>query len=258
MPEAVDARPPPQPPPAARGRLRHVFSRRWAKVLLAAHVAAAAVLLCRELAWLQPLELAAYDRLVAAWAGREASGRVVLVTVREADVRRPEWPLPDEHLHRLLDRLVASGARAIGVDIYRDRPVGPGGQDLADFLARHPQIVWVFALPDEGSEGVPPPPVLAGTGRAALADVATDAGGVVRRGLLAATDPGTGRVARALGAALAELYAGERLGRAPAPSRSATSASRSSIAAPALTRAWTPRATRPCSTSAAAGTASRA
>ena len=82
---------------------------------------AAVVLACRELAWLQPAELAAYDRLVAAWAGREASGRILLVTAREADIGRFGWPLRDEHLHLLLQRLFDLGAGAVGVDIYRDR-----------------------------------------------------------------------------------------------------------------------------------------
>ena len=119
--------------------------------------------------------------------------------------------MPDERLHRLLERLTAAGARAVGVDIYRGRPLEPGSQALADLLARHSEIVWVFTLPDESGEGIPPPPALAGSERAAFADVATDARDVVRRGLLAADDPNTGRVVRALGVALAELYTGQSL-----------------------------------------------
>ena len=205
------SRPSPELPSAARDRLRRLLRRRWAKVLLAAQVVAAVVLLCRELGWLQPAELAAYDRLVVAWAGADASERILLVTVREADVGRPDWPFSDERLHLLLERLIASGARAVGVDIYRDHPRPPGEQALADLLSRHPEIVWVFKLPDEGGEGIPAPLVLAGSRRAVLADVVTDAGGVVRRGLLAATDPGTGRTVRALGVSLAEMYTGQRL-----------------------------------------------
>jgi len=172
---------------------------------------AAAVLLCRELAWLQPAELAAYDRLVAAWAGRTPSGRMLLASVTEADIGRYGWPLRDADLAILLGRLTAWGARAIGVDIYRDRPLPPGSQALADLLAQHPEILWVYKLPDESGQGIPPPSALADSPRAVLADVVTDAGGVVRRGLLAATDARSSRSVRTLGAALAERYTAQSL-----------------------------------------------
>lgn len=179
--------------------------------MLTGQLMAAAVLLCRELAWLQPTELAAYDRLVAAWAGRAPSGRILLASVTEADIGRYGWPLRDAALAILLRHLTDWGARAVGVDIYRDRPLPPGSQALADLLAEHPEILWVYKLPDGSSQGVPPPPILAGTSRAVLADVVTDAGGVVRRGLLAATDARSSRVVRTLGTALAERYAAQSL-----------------------------------------------
>ena len=179
--------------------------------MLAAQLVAAAVLSCRELAWLQPAELAAYDRLVTAWAGQEPSGRILLASVTEADIGRYGWPLRDEDLAVLLQRLTNWGARAIGVDVYRDRPLPPGTQALAALLAQHPEILWVYKLPDEGVPGVPPPPVLADSPRAVLADVVTDAGGVVRRGLLAATEARAHRSVRTLGAALAETYAAQSL-----------------------------------------------
>ncbi len=185
--------------------------RRWLRVALVAQLAAAAVLLCRELTWLQPAELAAYDQLVAAWAGRDSSERILLASVTEADIGQYGWPLRDEDLALLLRRLTAWGARAIGVDIYRDRSLPPGSETLADFLAQHRGITWVYKLPDETSGGVSPPPMLADTPRAVLADVVTDAGGVVRRGLLAATDARTKRSVRTLGMALAEQYAGQGL-----------------------------------------------
>ncbi len=191
--------------------LRHLRRRRWPKVVLAAQLVAVVVVFCRELTLLQPAELAAYDRLVAAWADREPSKHILLVSVTEADIGRYGWPLRDRELALLLGRLTSWGARAIGVDIYRDRPLPPGDQALADVLRQHPEIFWVYKLSDESGQGVPPPPVLANSSRAVLADVVTDAGGVVRRGLLAASDADAGRNVRTLGAALAERYAGQGL-----------------------------------------------
>jgi adenylate cyclase len=179
--------------------------------MLAAQLIAGAVLLCREMAWLQPAELSAYDRLVVAWAGQTRSDRILLVTATEADVGRYGWPLRDEHLAALLERLISWGAGPIGVDIYRDRPEPPGTDMLAALLDRHAGIFWAFKLAEVDDPGIPPPPALAGTRFAAFADVAPDAGGVVRRGLLAATEAGSGQVARSLGAALAEHHVGRRL-----------------------------------------------
>ena len=200
------------PAPAAASTLRaRLRRRRWPRVMLVAQLVAAAVLCCRGLAWLQPAELAVYDRLATAWAGQERSERILIVPVTEADIGRYGWPLRDEDLAVLLQRLTAWGARAIGVDLYRDRPMPPGGQALAELLARHPDIFWVCKLADENGPGVPPPYVLADSPRAVLADVVTDAGGVVRRGLLAATDARTHRSIRTLGAALAEAYTAQSL-----------------------------------------------
>ncbi len=179
--------------------------------MLAAQLVAVGVVFCRELAWLQPAELAAYDRLVVAWAAGDPSERIVLVSITEADIGRYGWPLRDSDLAVLLGRLTDWGARVVGVDVYRDRPLPPGDQALADLLRRHPEILWIYKLPDEAGQGVPPPPVLANSPRAVLADVVTDAGGVVRRGLLAATDARTHRSVRTLGAALAERYVGQSL-----------------------------------------------
>ena len=195
-------------PPALLDRLRR---RRWPQVMLAAQLVAAAVLCGREQAWLQPAELAVYDRLVSAWAGRASSERILLVSVTEADIGRYGWPLRDADLAALLQRLTGWGARAIGVDLYRDRPLPPGSQALADLLARHPDILWVYKLADGNGQGVPPPSALAGSPRAVLADVVTDAGGAVRRGLLAATDAGTRQTVHTLGAAVAEAYAAQDL-----------------------------------------------
>lgn len=194
-----------------RDRLRHLRRRQWPRVMLAAQLAAAAVLYCRELGGLQPAELAVYDRLVTAWAGQARSERILLVLVTEADIARYGWPLRDGDLATLLQRLTGWSARAVGVDLYRDRPLPPGSQALADLLAQHPEILWAFKLPDEGSPGVAPPAVLADSPRAVLADVVTDAGGVVRRGLLAATEARTRRSVRTLGAALAETYVAQGL-----------------------------------------------
>ncbi|HYZ31775.1 MAG TPA: CHASE2 domain-containing protein, partial [Crenalkalicoccus sp.] len=168
------------------------------------------VLLLRSAGWLQPLELAAYDQLVAAHAGTAAGGRIVLVTVTEEDISQYGWPLRDRTLAAVITKLLDEGAVAVGIDLYRDKPLGPGTEQL-EALQRNPAVLWVYKAAESGQGGVPPPPGVAGTGRALLSDMVVDPGGMVRRGLLAAEDPETGRTVRTLGAALAERFLGERL-----------------------------------------------
>jgi CHASE2 domain-containing sensor protein len=229
--------------------------------MLAAHAVIAAVLLGRARGWLEPAELVAYDQFIVAWAGEDRSDRIVLVTASEVDIGRYGWPLRDADLAALLERLTGWGARAIGVDIYRDRPVGPGGEVLDDLLRRHPEIYWVSKLPDAAADdqGVPPPAVLADSARAVLADVVLDAGGAWRGG---GCSPRRTRAAAAACTAWARRWPSTLWGRGCAPparmSCSAAAASCCSTRRSAPTRGWTRPATRRCSTSAAARRASPA
>ena len=95
-------------------------------------------------------------------------------------------------------------ARSAWTSTATARIAGTGA--LASLLDRHAGIFWAFKLPEADDPGIPPPPALAGTHFAAFADVAPDAAGVVRRGLLAATEANSGKVARSLGVALAEHH----------------------------------------------------
>jgi adenylate cyclase len=92
--------------------------------------------------------------------------------------------LRDGELADLLERLASWNPRVIGVDIYRDKPKPPGTERLAEVLARHKEIVWVFELQEGVRRAILPPEVLRGTERAVLADFIPDPGNVVRRALL--------------------------------------------------------------------------
>ena len=84
----------------------------------------AGVMGLRQLGVLEPLELGMYDRYVRARAGTGAEDeRIVLVRIREEDIRKFGHPLSDALLERALKTLLAAEPRAIGVDLYRDVPV---------------------------------------------------------------------------------------------------------------------------------------
>ncbi len=189
------------------------------RALAGALAIAGLVVLVRSQSWLQPLELLAYDILRVAGSQAAANDRVLLIGMTEGDIRRWRYPLSDEVLANLLERLASWGPRAIGVDIYRDMPVSPGTERLDAVLKRHAEIIWVFKLA-EGTDGshpeIPPPAILVGTDRMALADTVTDPGDIVRRGLLYADDGVQNYTG--LGLALALRYlARDRIGPQPAP-----------------------------------------
>src|SRR5262249_42753817 len=135
------------------GRLRPVFGRAArmlrsgaARALAGAVFIAAGIILIRSWGLLQPIELLLYDALRSAWAGHAPSTRVLLVGGTEADIAHWNWPLRDGDLADLLERIAGWQPRAIGVDIYRDRPEPPGSEKLAAVLARHREIIWAFKL----------------------------------------------------------------------------------------------------------------
>jgi adenylate cyclase len=203
--------------PPLRDRLPRLLRRGGVKGFLGAQVVALVIILLRMQGWLQPLELIAYDTLRAAWAGHEPSRRIAVVGVTEGEIAqlRDHWPLRDADLAALLERLESWGPRVIGVDIYRDFPRPPGTARLAAVLARYPNIYWVLKLADSQNPEIEPPQALANSDRAVLADIVTDADGVVRRGLLYADD---GRNEyEAMGMALARSYLGISPQAGPTP-----------------------------------------
>ena len=185
---------PPQPARSwlpARHRVAKLLRNSVLRALLSAQLIAALVMIVRAYGWLQPMELAIYDALRVGWTRPIPADDVFLVGMTEPDIRRWHYPLSDDVLADLLERIAGWHPRAIGVDIYRDMPVAPNTGKLPTVLKAHPEIFWVFKLA-EGQDGshpeIPPPAPLIGSDRAALAVFASDPGDVARRGLLYADD----------------------------------------------------------------------
>jgi adenylate cyclase len=137
---------------------------------------------------LERLDLIAYDQGIRLrtqlHAGAEArNDRIVLITVREADIATYGWPLDDGELATLLEILCRAGPRAIGVDIFRDRPVPPGTERLDALLGANPAILWGYLFGTDRGHAIPSPAVL-GDDRSGFIDVIADRDGVVRRGIL--------------------------------------------------------------------------
>ncbi|HEX9397338.1 MAG TPA: adenylate/guanylate cyclase domain-containing protein [Burkholderiales bacterium] len=184
----------------------------------AAALAAAAFLAVaapRQLGALQPLELAVYDRWLAARAiAQPKDERVVLVGATEEDIARFGWPASDATLFEVTRAIFSQKPSAVGLDIYRDTPRPPGSEQFNSLVRALPDFVAVRKIGTEREPGVAGPPALKGTDKVGFADVANDPGGMARRGMLFLDDDQGTQFSFPLRLALRRLAAD---GIAPAP-----------------------------------------
>ncbi|MGA2402507.1 MAG: adenylate/guanylate cyclase domain-containing protein [Syntrophobacteraceae bacterium] len=150
----------------------------------------AAVIGLRSGGKLQFLEIALYDHFVQLQPQVSfPESRILLVTISEADINNlGHWPMSDGEMARLLQNLIMQGPRVIGLDIYRDIPVPPGGEELVRVFSNWKRIVTVRKIGDEGSPGVPPPYMVSEGNQVGSNNIVIDPRGVVRRGLLFLSD----------------------------------------------------------------------
>lgn len=154
---------------------------RWAVLPAIALAAFALLTLAERRGALELRELQDYDRRLRAAVGAEGDARVSLVTIGEEDFERFGFPIPDRVLARALETLMAAGPTAIGVDLYRDQPVGEGHGALARVAAANQSIVFVEKLPSDVDAGVAAPPFLEDPERVGFADMLPDRDGILRR-----------------------------------------------------------------------------
>jgi CHASE2 domain-containing sensor protein len=115
--------------------------------------------------------------------------RILVVGIDETDIQsRQEWPIEDDTVAELLSVLIEAEPRAIGLDMFRDLPIGEGQTVLLEQIQNNPTIVPVCKISSPDNPGVPPPP---GTPAAqvSFSDLVVDPGGILRRSLLVAAPP---------------------------------------------------------------------
>jgi adenylate cyclase len=135
------------------------------------------------------LELLAYDEFVRLRAsGAAVDSRVVEIAITEEDLQRYNWPLSDGMLAEIIDRLRGAQVQALGFDLFRPTPIGPGTDELDRAIRATPQLVWVNRFSEINWQGIPAPAAAIATGRVGFADLVLDRGGYTRRGLLYLSD----------------------------------------------------------------------
>jgi adenylate cyclase len=154
-------------------------------VLTLVHIVFLAIVLVRLSGTLVPLEILAYDFFVRFKGNlQDREPRIAIVTIDDSEYSAWGYPLSDETIAQLIEKVLSAGPRAVGLDIYRDRPVGEGIRELEQLLRTNRNVIVVYKRAAGERSGVLPPPVLADTDQVGFADIMTDPGGIVRRGLL--------------------------------------------------------------------------
>ncbi len=179
----------------------------------------AVVVGARGTGFLQSLELSAYDLFMRLGVKTSVSTPpIVVIGITEKDIveRLRRWPLSDENLAEILQRLTEYQPAAIGLDIIRDVPVPPGSERLAGVLTQNTEIVVPMKFGEIGVRGIPPPAAVRGSDQVGFNDVLIDDDGVVRRGLLFLDDGQT--IAYAFALRLALLFLAQQdIGLEPDP-----------------------------------------
>ncbi|MEX0269458.1 CHASE2 domain-containing protein [Leptolyngbyaceae cyanobacterium UHCC 1019] len=143
-------------------------------------VAIGIVMGARNLGWLQPMEIAAYDWKIRNRPEPAPDPRLLVVGITEADIQaQKRFPLSDETIAATLAQLQRHQPRAIGLDIFRDIPQAPGRSQLLTAL-KAPNIITITNL---GTPITPAPPGVP-SDRVGFNDVVLDADSVVRRNLM--------------------------------------------------------------------------
>ncbi|NER28420.1 MAG: CHASE2 domain-containing protein, partial [Symploca sp. SIO1C4] len=160
-------------------------------LLLASFAVTAMVTGLRNLGALQSWELKAFDQLMRLRPQQEPDQRLLLVTITEEDVQsqpseeRDFASLSDRSLAQLLTKLEQYQPRVIGLDIYRDQPVGSQYTNLAQQMANsNTGQTPFFAICKYGNPGVSPPPEVTKEGHG-FDNILLDPDGIIRRHLLA-------------------------------------------------------------------------
>lgn len=159
---------------------------RWVHALGIGLAVAGLIVGLRASGALVRLELGAYDAFLRLTRGGIAPDpRIVLVEVREEDLAKYGHPLSDELLAQTVETLSAHGARGIGVDLYRDRPIPPGDERLRRTVLLDSAILMVEKIGGPDTERIAPPDYVVGTSQVGFSDLKLDADGSIRRSILA-------------------------------------------------------------------------
>jgi CHASE2 domain-containing sensor protein len=160
---------------------------------------------------LQGLEWASLDQAFRWRPVEDQPSPILLVTIDEADLTElGRWPIDDRTVAQVLTTLKRHQPSAIGLDLYRNLPVEPGGAALRQVFTTTPNLIGIQkAVGDLQGPTIAGPALLSERGQVAANDLVLDADGKLRRNLLSIRYAGQ-PTQLALGTQLALIYLQQR------------------------------------------------
>jgi adenylate cyclase len=161
------------------------LKKHWALLLMPSSVALLVIGL-RSLGWLQSGEWMAYDQFMRLRPPALLDPRITIVGIEESDLQYlRRWPITDDVLANLLQKIKDQKPSAIGLDLYRDFPVEKGYPQLTQVFKTTPNLIGIEKRGNSQGQGqVSPSPILKALGQTASNDFLLDGDGKLRRGLL--------------------------------------------------------------------------
>ncbi|MBD2197675.1 MULTISPECIES: CHASE2 domain-containing protein [Calothrix] len=186
----------------------------WTAILASLAIACLAIGV-RSLGFLEAWEMGAFDHLLRQRPQEEPDKRLLLVTITEEDVQsqplkeRGSASLSDRSLAQIVSKLEQYGAQAIGLDIYREIPVGGDYGELAKSMGNSDRFFAICKYQIPKVPGVFPPPEIP-PHRQGFNNVLLDRDRVIRRNLLAVGNASPCQSNYAFSWVLATRYLAER------------------------------------------------
>ena len=182
--------------------------QQWGGFLLSSGSVYLLVFGLRWLGWLQPSEWAAFDLFIQLRPSEPVDERIIIVGVQESDISYlGRWPTSDHTLAKILTKIRAQQPKVIGLDLYRDVPVGEGYAELEQVFKTTPNLIGIEkSVGDRLTKGIAAPPALKALGQVAANDVIVDPDGRLRRAFLYPTTSEGAETLPSLGLAIAFAY----------------------------------------------------
>lgn len=180
---------------------------KWKRILVIAPSVGFLLIGLRGFGLFQLLELSALDGYFRLRPIQAKDDRIIIVGINESDLKNiGQWPIPDGILAEVLQKVKQQQPKAIGLDIYRDLPVGEGGEELTSIFKTTPNLIGIQKIVGDAKNGaIAPPPELEKLGQASANDFPWDVDGKTRRAFLY-LDDSEGNIAYSLGFRLALIY----------------------------------------------------
>jgi len=186
---------------AAQNVLKHSS---WKSQFLGCSLFAAfTITILRVTGTLQSSELNSWDLFFQLRPPEPIDHEIIVVTISETDLNKIEqYPMSDDNLASLLEKIKMQQPRVIGLNLYRDISIKPGHKRLIKLFQDTPNLIGIDTV---GRSGVKGSKELAKLDQVGFSDVVVDDDRQVRRLLLSVRDSGNVKISLALRIALQYL-----------------------------------------------------